>query len=290
MTGIAFPDANMTADDVVYFWNESSNLPDVMKSQREFLRSQFLHENVTYLLVGLDGPQNSVISRDQVVDIRNERDEFAAQVNAVVKVGGFAAYNQDILDSIENSLPAALIFIISATMILVFIQVRSIIIPIRQVAMNILSVTASFGMLVWVFQEGNGSELLNFTPQPIDPTNPVIMFCIVFGLSMDYEVLMLSRIHEEWENTGDNTSCCQWSTKNWDAHYWCCSHHGGRIRCIWYGECRDHQTNRLRISTGYFHRCNHRRALIVPSTMRLMGAANWWAPNGLRALQIITKT
>ena len=54
--------------------------------------------------------------------------------------------------------------------------------------MNILSVTASFGMLVWVFQEGNGSELLNFTPQPIDPTNPVIMFCIVFGLSMDYEV------------------------------------------------------------------------------------------------------
>ena len=57
VTGIAFPDANMTADDVVYFWNESSNLPDVMKSQREFLRSQFLHENVTYLLVGLDGPQ-----------------------------------------------------------------------------------------------------------------------------------------------------------------------------------------------------------------------------------------
>ena len=70
--------------------------------------------------------------------------------------------------------------------------------------MNILSISATFGMLVFVFQWGNGAELLNFTAQPIETTNPVIIFCIVFGLSMDYEVLMLSRIHEEWERTGDN--------------------------------------------------------------------------------------
>ena len=71
--------------------------------------------------------------------------------------------------------------------------------------MNILSISATFGMLVFVFQWGNGADLLNFTAQPIETTNPVIIFCIVFGLSMDYEVLMLSRIHEEWEVTGDNT-------------------------------------------------------------------------------------
>ena len=71
--------------------------------------------------------------------------------------------------------------------------------------MNILSISASFGMLVFVFQWGYGADLLNFTPQPIETTNPIILFCIVFGLSMDYEVLMLSRIHEEWERTGDNT-------------------------------------------------------------------------------------
>ena len=284
VTGIAFPDANMTADDVVYFWNESSNLPDVMKSQREFLRSQFLHENVTYLLIGLDGPQNSVISRNQVVDIRNERDEFAAQVNAVVKVGGFAAYNQDILDSIENSLPAALIFIISATMILVFIQVRSIIIPIKAVAMNILSVTASFGMLVWVFQEGNGSELLNFTPQPIDPTNPVIMFCIVFGLSMDYEVLMLSRIHEEWENTGDNTL----AVANGLQKTGMLITGAAAIMVVVFGAFGMASVVIIKqiglgLALAIFIDATIVRALIVPSTMRLMGAANWWAPKWLKS-------
>ena len=87
------------------------------------------------------------------------------------------------------------------------VQVRSVVIPLKAVVMNILSVTATFGMLVFIFQEGGMGldELMNFTPEPIDPTTPVMLFCIVFGLSMDYEVLMLSRIHEEWERTGDNT-------------------------------------------------------------------------------------
>ena len=225
-----------------------------------------------------------MISRDQVVDIRNERNEFAEQVNAVVKVGGFAAYNQDILDSIENSLPAALIFIVSATMILVFIQVRSIIIPIKAVAMNILSVTASFGMLVWVFQEGNGSELLNFTPQPIDPTNPVIMFCIVFGLSMDYEVLMLSRIHEEWENTGDNTL----AVANGLQKTGMLITGAAAIMVVVFGAFGMASVVIIKqiglgLALAIFIDATIVRALIVPSTMRLMGAANWWAPKWLKS-------
>ena len=120
-------------------------------------------------------------------------------------VAGFAAYSLDVLDAIVENLPVAIAFILIATIVLIFIQVRSVIIPIKAIVMNILSVSASFGMLVFVFQWGYGAEFLNFTPQPIETTNPVILFCIVFGLSMDYEVLMLSRIHEEWERTGDNT-------------------------------------------------------------------------------------
>ncbi len=90
-------------------------------------------------------------------------------------------------------------------MLLIFLQVRSVVMPFKAIAMNILSLTASFSILVVVFQWGFGENLLNFSAQPIDVTNPVLIFCIVFGLSMDYEVLMLSRIHEEWGRTGDNT-------------------------------------------------------------------------------------
>ena len=96
-------------------------------------------------------------------------------------------------------MPIALVFILISSYILIFLQVRSVVLPLKALVMNVLSVSASFGVLVWIFQYGNGSELLNFTPQPIDPTTPVMIFAILFGLSMDYEVLMLSRIHEEWE-------------------------------------------------------------------------------------------
>ena len=108
------------------------------------------------------------------------------------------------LDAVIDGLPVALGFILLASYILIFMQVRSVILPLKAIVMNILSVSASFGVLVWVFQMGNGAELMNFTPQPIDPTTPVMIFAILYGLSMDYEVLMLSRIHEEWERTGDN--------------------------------------------------------------------------------------
>ncbi|MEJ7652298.1 MAG: MMPL family transporter [Chloroflexia bacterium] len=71
--------------------------------------------------------------------------------------------------------------------------------------MNLLSISASYGALVWIFQEGHFSDLLNFTPGPVETTIPVLMFCILFGLSMDYEVLLLSRVKEEYERSGDNT-------------------------------------------------------------------------------------
>ena len=99
--------------------------------------------------------------------------------DGVLMVAGFSAYSLDVLDAIVENLPIAIIFIFSSTIVLIFIQVRSVIIPIKAIIMNILSISASFGMLVFVFQWGNGAELLNFTPQPIEATNPVIMFCIV---------------------------------------------------------------------------------------------------------------
>src|SRR5207253_11216530 len=87
-----------------------------------------------------------------------------------------------------------------------FCLLGSIVLPLKAVAMNALSVSASFGALVWIIQQGHLANLLNFTPQSIEPSLPVIMFCIMFGLSMDYEVLLLSRIQAEYRRTGENVA------------------------------------------------------------------------------------
>jgi uncharacterized membrane protein YdfJ with MMPL/SSD domain len=71
--------------------------------------------------------------------------------------------------------------------------------------MNFLSISASYGALVWIFQDGHLADWLHFTPGPIETTTPLIMFCVIFGLSMDYGVLLLSRIREEYRRSGDNT-------------------------------------------------------------------------------------
>jgi hypothetical protein len=96
-------------------------------------------------------------------------------------------------------------FVMLATYITLFFLLGSVLLPLKAVVMNLLSITGSFGALVWIFQDGHFSRLLGFAPAPIDPSLPVVLFCTVFGLSMDYEVLLLSRIQEEYQRTGDNT-------------------------------------------------------------------------------------
>src|SRR5260370_39079667 len=90
-----------------------------------------------------------------------------------------------------------------ATCLVVYLLPGSVVLPLKAVGMTILAIGASFGALVWVFQQGHLSSLLNFTAAPLDPSVPVLLFCLVFGLSMDYEVLLISRIQEEYRKTGD---------------------------------------------------------------------------------------
>ena len=196
-----------------------------------------------------------------------------------LNVAGFAAYSLDTLWAIQDNLPIALAFILIATIVLIFIQVRSIIIPIKAIVMNILSISASFGMLVFVFQWGYGTDLLNFTPQPIEATNPVIMFCIVFGLSMDYEVLMLSRIHEEWERTGDNTLAVANGLQKTGRLIT----GAAAIMVVVFSAFGLSSIIILKqigfgLALAILLDATIVRALVVPATMRLMGEANWWSP------------
>lgn len=288
--GYALPSSDMTESEVVAFWQTPDEfLTPEEQATREYFRNEFISNNVTFVVFSLNGPITGQDSRTFVQDVRDERNEFLDDLNmgdeGVLMVAGFAAYSLDILDSIKENLPYALAFIFLSTIVLIFIQVRSVIIPIKAIIMNILSISATFGMLVFVFQWGNGADLLNFTAQPIETTNPVIIFCIVFGLSMDYEVLMLSRIHEEWEVTGDNTQAVANGLQK-----------TGRLitgaaaimvvvfMAFGLSSVVILKQIGLGLALAILLDATIVRALVVPSTMRLMGKWNWWSPQWMNKL------
>ena len=159
---------SMSQDEVVAFWDtsEDQNLTSeqayVLNLQRSYHTENSVGDNVVLLIVGIEGDQSSEDSREVVNNIRaleNKNIQFGSQ--NIVHVAGFAAYNQDILDAVSENMPIALVFILISSYVLIFLQVRSVILPLKALVMNILSVSASFGVLVWIFQQGNGAELLN---------------------------------------------------------------------------------------------------------------------------------
>src|SRR5205823_14524726 len=123
---------------------------------------------------------------------------------AEVPLAGPTAFDLDVIRVVRNAARAAVAFVVLATYLALFWLLRSVLMPLKAVVMNLLSITASYGALVWIFQEGHLSGWLGFTPAPIETPIPLIMFCILYGLSMDYEVLLLSRTHEEYLRSGDN--------------------------------------------------------------------------------------
>jgi len=288
--GYALPDASMNESSVVAYWQTPDEyLTAEEVATREYLRDQFLSDGVTYIIFSLNGPITGEDGRGFVADVREDRDDFLSDLSigndGQLLVAGFAAYSLDVQDAIVENLPIALAFIFISTVILIFIQVRSVVIPIKAIIMNILSISATFGMLVFVFQWGYGESLLNFTAQPIETTNPAIIFCIVFGLSMDYEVLMLSRIHEEWEVTGDNTQAVANGLQK-----------TGRLitgaaaimvvvfMAFGLSSVVILKQIGLGLALAIFLDATIVRALVVPSTMRLMGKWNWWSPKWMNSM------
>ena len=282
-------DVNMSENEVVDFWNSSKDgdlspmEAMLISAQREYMNESFIGNGVVLLVVGIEGDESSVSSREVVLSIREletKNDQFGG--TATVNVAGVAAYNQDVIEAVAENLPISLAFILITSYILIFLQVRSVVLPLKALIMNVLSVSASFGVLVWIFQMGNGADLLNFTPQPIDPTTPVMIFAILFGLSMDYEVLMLSRIHEEWERTGDNTKSVAVGLQK-----------SGRIitsaalvmvtvfSAFGLSSVSLMKQFGFMLALGVAVDATLVRALVVPSTMRLMGELNWYAPSWL---------
>lgn len=199
-------------------------------------------------------------------------------------VTGTAAVLVDSKHAIAEQLPWAAAFIAIVTLFLVFLLTGSVLIPIQAVLLNALSLTAMFGAVVWVFQDGHLSGLLGFTSSgSIETTLPVLMFCVAFGLSMDYGVFLLSRIKEEYDQTGDHREAVRFGLQRT----------GGLITAaavilavvmVAIGTSRVTNTKMLGlgIALAVLMDAMIVRSLLVPAVMRLTGRATWWAPGPLR--------
>ncbi|MEQ4302322.1 MMPL family transporter [Plantactinospora sp. B6F1] len=209
--------------------------------------------------------------------------DLPAPAGAEVLVGGRPAFDVDLLESLTSRLPLMALIMASATLVLLFLAFGSVLLPIKAVLMNLVSIGASFGVVVWIFQDGHFAGWLDFTPTGfIEPSNPILMLAVLFGLATDYEVFLLSRVREEWDATGDNTASVAAGLQ-----------HTGRIITaaalllivVVAGFATGGVVFVKLIGVGMIVAivvdATLVRALLVPATMRLLGRWNWWAPGPL---------
>jgi uncharacterized membrane protein YdfJ with MMPL/SSD domain len=201
----------------------------------------------------------------------------------VTVVGGSAAIGHDFLVSQATRAPYAVGLTLFASGAILFLLFGSLIIPLKAVIMTLLSIAASFGAMVWIFQEGNLSGLLHFTPLGYTIAgNPIIMFSVIFGLSMDYEVLLLSRIQEAYRRTGDNTaSVAEGLARTAGVITGAALIMVSVFAAFALAEIITIKSIGVGMAIAVAVDATIVRVLLVPATMRLMGRWNWWAPGFL---------
>jgi RND superfamily putative drug exporter len=206
-------------------------------------------------------------------------------VDAELLVTGVTAFDLDFMQVIADRAALAVGLVVVATYVALLLLLRSVLLPLKAVIVNMLSITASYGALVWIFQDGHLAGWLGFTPGPIQTATPIIMFCLVFGLSMDYEVLLLSRIREEWERSGDNTQAVgRGLERTGRIITWAGAIMAGVFLAFALADSVIIKAVGIGIGVAVILDATVVRALLVPATMRLMGRWNWWIPAPLARL------
>ena len=211
--------------------------------------------------------------------VRTMRRAMPTPPDGELLVGGQTAADLDMIDFVAARAVRAVALIVVLTLVVLFMLLGSAVLPLKAVLLNFLSITASFGALSWIFVQGHLAEQLNFTAQSLDPAVPVILFCIVFGLSMDYEVFLLSRIKEEYGREGDNTVAVargvERSARSITAAALI-------MVAVFVGFSLANIVIIKAIGVGMVVAvlldATLVRVLIVPAAMRLMGRWNWWSP------------
>ena len=236
---------------------------------------------VARVIVPIAGNPDGKRAIAAVRELRSEAVPRAfAGVDAVVYVGGDTAEELDYHDTVDFWLPLVLLFVLGLSFLLLTLAFRSIVVPATAIGMNLLSVGAAYGLLVLVFQEGIGNELLGLREaETIDAWVPLFLFAVLFGLSMDYQVFLLSRIRERYTQTGDTDDAISFGI-------------GSTARLItgaaliiiavfWgfaMGDTIAFQQMGFGIAVALLIDATIVRAVLVPATMKLLGEHNWYLP------------
>ncbi|MGW6980226.1 MMPL family transporter [Streptomyces sp. NPDC054932] len=231
------------------------------------------------------GTWYSVIATHHGLDRDIDRVLSEIRTTPGVQIGGYPAELSDFRDDLTERMPSVLALVLVATFLVLFLMTGSVLLPVKAMLLNTLSMGVMAGVLVWIFQEGHLSGLLGFTASgSVEPSIPILMFCVAFGLSMDYEVFMLSRIKEEYDRTGDTPGAVAAGLER-----------GGPLitsaavvlaaSFATYASSGIVFLKMLGIGMVVVILVDATliRGVLVPVSMRLAGRANWWAPAPLRA-------
>ncbi|HVP62494.1 MAG TPA: MMPL family transporter [Myxococcaceae bacterium] len=242
----------------------------------------YLNRDVAVAQVLTSAPASSEDARRLVLALRQDRTVGDGRA----LVGGQSAGDVDSTAFVLGRAPRAVGFVVLVTLVTLFFLLGSVVLPLKAVLVNFLSLAGSFGALVWIFQEGHLRWLLHFQPGPLEPALPLLLFCTLFGLSMDYEVLMLSRMREEWARTHDNRhSVAEGLEQTGGLITSAAAIMVAVFAAFALAKILVVKAMGVGMAIAVTLDATLIRVLIVPATMRLFGAANWWAP---RALQRFT--
>ena len=236
------------------------------------------------------GARLSVVPSVESYSPRGERlvgDLRAVRPPAPVLIGGPAASLVDTKASLGARLPLALSLVLLATLVLLFLFTGSVVIPVKALVLNGLSLSATFGAMVFVFQQGHLTSLIGdpIVTGTLDTSMPILMFCVLFGLSMDYEVFLLSRIKEEWDATGDNRRAVAVGLERTGRLVTAAA----ALLALVFLSFVTSDISFIKLlglgtAIAVLVDATLVRGVLVPAFMRLAGPANWWAPAPLQRL------
>jgi uncharacterized membrane protein YdfJ with MMPL/SSD domain len=246
---------------------------------------------VAMVSVVMAGGQNDLGNREIVHEVRETivPDVFGGMDGVEALVTGRAAFTADVVDFYNDGIPQVIGFVLALSFVLLLVAFRSIVIPIKAILLNLLSTGAAFGLLVLVFQDGHGADLLGFKPGPIEAFVPVFIFTILFGLSMDYHVFILTRIKEARDHglssneavargiaitAGTITSAAAIMITVFAVFV---TLELVIIKQLGFG-----------LAVAVLLDATIVRSVLLPATMRLLGEWNWWLPPFLRWLPEVT--
>jgi len=230
-------------------------------------------------------PQD-IATQELVYDLRDNVLPAATDASAMdIKITGWVPMSVDFSDYLSERMPLFFGAVLTLSFLLLMLVFRSLLVPLKAVIMNLISIGAAYGLIVIFFQWGVGGSITGIQPAPVEPFLPMMLFAIVFGLSMDYEVFLLSRIREEWLRSGDSKA----SVADGLAATAKVITAAAAIMVFVFGSFMLEADRVVRLmgfglAVAIFLDATIVRMLLVPATMELLGDKNWWLPGWLDKL------